>query len=253
MFRIQLDGTLDLPYGIQIQTTGLAEPELKDRVRNAYRRYFRNTSIIDVAIAQEEFWVDVRGLVRRAGAYLARRDSSLDELIGKAGGFVDSPTPQYVRIHQGGTTTVIKLSEYYSGAQGMLPEWRGGDSVFFQSEPVHTASPDELVEKNYIQLLGEVTSPGEYRIKEGADFFYYLVRAAGPTSNADMDNIQVVRRTGFKVESLTFSTDDVDEIPGLMGGDIVIVNPQSESDLTIASGFVGILSSITSIFALLLI
>lgn len=250
-FRVKFDGTLELPYGIELQVDGLSEEEFVASVRRAYTKYFRNTSIISVDIAEREYYVDVRGLVQRGGAYLARRDSGLDELIGKAGGLVEAPQARFVRVKQGDQETVVRLTEYYSGASAKLPYWKGGDTVFFQSEPVASSGNVANVDSNYVQLLGEVAAPGEYRTQEGADFFYYLVRASGPTSNADLEHVQLVRRVAGEIESVSFSTEEIDEIPQLQGGDIVIVNPQQETGLSITSTIVGIFTSIFTVGAVL--
>ena len=226
-FRVDFEGNLELPYEVKVEAAGLPPEALKKRIAAAYSPYFKGAGAIAVSIAEADLFVDVEGLVQKPGQYLAKRDSTLDELIAKAGGLQQMPgsggfAARYVAVEQGADKKMIRLSEYYAGARDVVPEWRGGDKLFFQSEGADAAS-ETAAGRHYVQVLGEVKTPGEYTF-ENSDFFYYLSKAGGPTQNADLDNIEIIRLVGAEKKTIDFKMKDVRTIPEVQNGDIVMIH-----------------------------
>lgn len=256
VFSVGPDGNLRLPYDVLIQTTGLTLGELRTDINQAYARYL-NAPNIKVSIAKKEYYVDVRGLVQKPGQYLVKGDSSLDFIISQAGGLLpgqdQNVAAQYVRIDQLGVTNVIKLRDYFSGSQELIPAWQGGESVFFQSERGDKASAPQTG-RNYVQLLGQIKQPGEYPFINGADFYDYLIRAGGPTDRADLENLVLVRSNQSTRETIEFKLDESHLLPPLKAGDTVLVNADNPSSLEkksrLVGGFAGIFSTIATIVLL---
>ena len=253
-FQIGLDDTLQLPYDIIVGTAGLNEKQLSDRIIKAYRNFFQADPTMQIAVKTKEYWVSVGGLVEKPGQYIVKDSASLDEVIALAGGLLKptkegGKTAEYVRISQLGKSMMVKLSDYYAGDTGLIPHWLGGDRLFFQSERGDLTTSTGI-ETNYVQILGQVKSPGEYSYRGGADFFHYLVRAGGPTDRADMGNIMILRADAGQNRSLSFSAEDRGErLPTIRGGDVVIVQADNPSRTQKNVRFIGDIASVLSALA----
>lgn len=252
-YRVDFDGRLELPYDVTINAGGISFPELKKRITDAYRPYFVGTPDLTISIAERDRYVEVGGLVVKPGRFLMKDNSTIDELIASAGGLVlmqgntGEYAAKYININQEGSSRLVRLSEYYAGAQGLIPAWRGGDKVFFQSEGADATSAS-AAGKNYVQILGQVGSPGEYIYENDSDFFFYLSKAGGPKDNADLNNLEIIRVTANGRESIFFKMKDVNKIPPIYGGDIIVVHVEKPKNLI--SNFTSVVGALaTSVIA----
>jgi protein involved in polysaccharide export with SLBB domain len=252
-FRIDFSGKLKLPYDVTLNTDGLTRDALKSKVNESYAKFFKSQPKIGVSVVEEKYWIDVRGLVEKPARVLVQRSASLDEALAQAGGLLKTATAKFVRIQQGEGSVTIKLSDYYSGnTQDKVPSWQGGDVVFFQSDrDLDEAAADG--EKSYIQLLGEVKNPGEYRYSRKADFYDYLARAGGPSDKANLLKIEVIRNSSDGRTSSRFELVPKD-IPQLYAGDMILVHSDkqtpSERVVAMAAGIAGILNTMLLIILL---
>lgn len=257
VYKIDAKGILELPYDVKVDTNGLTVPQLRDRVRAAYKQFLKSPRL-EIVVTKKEYFVDVRGLVNKPGTYLVDPVSSLDEVIAAAGGLRDSTNPnavpRYARINQLGVTNVLSLRDYFGGddeVRAKVPQWQGGELIFLQSE----APVGALAGKagGYVQFVGEVRHPGEYQYEREADFFDYLVRAGGPTDRANMDKVQVVRVNGGRRETLEFRVDDLSSHPAIRPGDSILVRAENPSNFEKHTRVVGGIASIFSTFATLVL
>lgn len=253
-FRVEFDGTLKLPYNVTIQTDGMTLDALRSEVNRDYAKFFKTAPDAKVSVIEQKYWIDVRGLVEKPGQFLVTSGASLDEALADAGGLQKNATARYVRIQQGDGAVTIKLSDYYAGsATDQLPKWQGGDIVFFQSDRDAANTTDEDA---YLQFLGEVRSPGEYRYVKDADIYYYLSKAGGPTDKADLDQIEVIRaRNRPPRSSAMYELSDQKSYPEFRPGDIVILHADKQSTtervVTTAAGIASILNTMLLIILLL--
>ena len=250
-FRVDFDGVLVLPYEIKIQTASLDEAELKRRIGKGYRDFFQAEPNIQVEIVERDYFVEVGGLVEKPGRYIVKENASLGELIALAGGLQKSVTTDsianYVRIDQLGTTLVVRLRDYYSGASEVIPSWQGGDVVFFQSQRGDIESTAGF-EKPYVRILGQATTPGEYTYLGGADFDHYLIKAGGPTERADLERITLYRSSGVKTEQIEYEADDDGNLPEILPGDVLLVNSDAPTASERRTRYI---AEVTSIFGTL--
>jgi protein involved in polysaccharide export with SLBB domain len=247
-YRIDFDGQVKLPYNVTVEAAGLELSDLQQKIVSAYRSFFKTPPTISVTIAERKFWVETRGLVEKPAQYLVRGTTSLDEIIATSGGLQKTGNVKYVRIEQPGNSVTIKLSDYYGGAnRDLLPRWMGGDHIYFLSD---SADVDlaQGSDSGYLQLLGEVKTPGEYRYKRDSDFYYYLSKAGGPTERANLGRIELVRGTPKNRSTSLFDLGDPATLPPLSSGDLIIVHAdkQTPTERTIGtiSGITAILNSI---------
>ncbi|HUP58602.1 MAG TPA: SLBB domain-containing protein [Bdellovibrionota bacterium] len=246
-YRIEFDGQLKLPYNVTITTGRMDLGELRDRIVSAYRSYFRTPPTIAVSISDRKFWVETRGLVEKPGQHLVKPGTSLDEIIATSGGLQKTGNARYVRIEQGSASSSVKLSDYYAGAaKNLVPAWVGGDVISFLSDLGDTdiAGPDSA----YLQILGEVKNPGEYRFRKDADFYFYLAKAGGPTERANLQRIELIRGGMYRRSTTDFDLDEPRALPPLAAGDLIIVHPdkttRTEKAISTISGITAILNSI---------
>ncbi len=258
VYRVEFDGTVRLPYKVQIDASGRSVDELETQLANAYRPFMKSPQF-SVSIKKRNYFVDVQGLVVKPGPVLVKSDSSLDELIAGAGGLQQTPErqaqAQYVRVVQGGATGTFKLRDYFAGGLTGLPVWQGGEKVFFQSEGGPSDGKGKVT-RRYINILGQVRSPGEYPYEHG-DFHRYLIAAGGPTDRADLDNVSLVRLQGDAVGTKTFTIHEPTELPTLEPGDTVIVQADNPSPLEkrsrVIGGYMSILTSIATVVLLFVV
>lgn len=228
-YRIDFNGDLSLPYDIKINTNGLTLSQLHKRITEQLLAYFKNPSDIDLAVKEKRYWVDVRGLVEKPARYLVDHEASLDELIGLAGGFSKETPPQYVQIHKGHHVLVLNLNQYYSQIfeHPKILGWVGGEEVFLQKEIVATGAEGRLTASLYqlpVHILGEVKKPGDYTLTPGLDFVDTLVQAGGFTDRADLDKIELIRKTPEGKSTYALSWGNLSNAPALQQGDIVMVH-----------------------------
>lgn len=256
-FRVDFEGNLELPYDISVAAAGMTLSALKKKLAEVYRPFFKTPSEIDVKVRERRVWLDVRGLVQKPGRLLADANASLDQVIVLAGGFVRESPPQSVRIQKGGRTFSLNLNQYYSRGEErpQVLGWLGGEVLFFQKDPADSfdeksSSPFRLP----VYLLGEVRRPGEYPLRAGSDFIDSIILANGFTDRADLDKIEIVRRTGGRKKSYRFAWDDFQNAPAPMQGDVIIVHADSRTKfdhgIAIATLLVSILSTAAIVWQL---
>ena len=267
-FRVSFDGTLTLPYDIKVDTSGTSEAQLKQKILNAYRTFFQSVPTMQINVVDKRFWVDVRGLVNKPGQYLVRSDSSLDEVISAAGGLQSLPgkepaaggaatAARSVRIQQAGQFLAVDLADYYSGKDPVQPTWQGGEVLFFLSERPEVESQQLDARGGYVQVMGQVRSPGEYPYRDGADFFYYMVKAGGPTDRADLTRVRVIRGEDGRRSYQAYNIQDEQERASMLPirpGDVVILEADNmtpeEKKIRLRSEIATIFTSIATVIIL---
>jgi len=251
-FRVAFDGNLELPYNVRVKAVDLTTTQLESKIQEAYAQFFRNPPTVQVKIVDHSYYVDVRGLVDEPGQYLVKRDSSLDEVLAQAGGLQrvgqDGQSARYVRFDQLNQTRILRLTDYYAGMPSGAIEWMGGDIVFFQSERDGALTAEHDGRAGYLQILGQVREPGEYQVVNNLSFYDYLARAGGPTNQANLKKIEIVRRNSQGQKSVTFNLNETEQHPELESGDLVMVHSQDPN--VVIPNVTGIIGSIaTVIFA----
>jgi protein involved in polysaccharide export with SLBB domain len=247
-FRVEFDGNLVLPYDVTVNASGMTVSQLEKRLGELYKPYFKTTSGVKLSVRERRYWVDVRGLVEKPGRYLVEQNTSLDQLIGMAGGLERDSMPRFVRVQKGPKSLVLDLHQYLNKADDrpQIAAWMGGETVGFQKDIVTATSTGQYQLPVYI--MGEVRKPGEYPIKAGTDFVDLVTRAEGFTTTADLSRIEVIRRTGNKQLDYEFSWNNFHRAPTLMEGDVVFVHANSETrrerHLSVTASILSALASI---------
>ena len=81
-FRADFNGILQLPYNVNVDVTGKTFPDLKEAVLSAYRKFFqKGVESVNFNLASRDFWVEVRGLVKKPGRYLVRPSDRSESVV----------------------------------------------------------------------------------------------------------------------------------------------------------------------------
>lgn len=259
-YQVDFNGSMKLPYDLKINTTGLTLSQLHKNIVDQLRPYFKAPSEIDVTVKERRYWIDVRGLVQKPSRYLVESETSLDEVIGLAGGFSREMPPLYARIQKGAKVLVINLNQYYSQAfeRSQILGWIGGEEVFFQKEigPGTEERPSSTIYQQPVHILGEVKKPGDYPLTSGSDFVDTIVQAGGFTERADVEQIELIRKTPTGKRNYVLSWKHLSDAPAPEQGDIVIVRADStthsERRLTLFATLVSVAASIVTATILVL-
>lgn len=248
-YRVAFDGRLRLPYDKIVETSGLDVEALAARVTELYKPFFKDGPQAKLVLTERKYWIDVGGLVNKAGRFLVDEATTIDEVVALAGSFLPQKSAEWVRIEQpNGNAQVINIAKYYqTGDRSPFPKWRGGDRVFFQAEEGDASASRPESDKG-VRVLGQVLRPSEFLYRDGADFFHYLSQAGGPNQFADLRSVQLVRGSDNDRRIYHFDVERVAEIPPVRRGDILIVDPDRrsyfEKNLGYAVSFATILSAI---------
>lgn len=227
-FRVNFNGELRLPYGVKVSVMGLDFSKLRSKVMEAYSKFFqRGSEDISFQLTKRQYWVEVRGLVKKGGKYLVDREEPLEAIISKAGGLKGdlSSSLFVVSLKQQRDAYSISLNQYYeNNGQGKF-NWTGGDTIF-----VNVLSQDAYSQTvPMVSVLGGVQKPGNVLYKEDASLFYYLNKTGGIISNVSYEEAYVIRIVGNKLTRINFSLTDMDTVPAMMGGDIIMLNGEKKS------------------------
>lgn len=223
-YRIMFDGTLNLPYSVRIETKGLTFKELRSKVLDAYDAFFqRGSANVSFRLAQKEYWVEVRGFVKKPGVYLVKRKESLDKVIDLAGGLVGSVKQDLysVSLKQQNMSYMVNLNQYYE--ENVLASsfvWTGGDVIF-----INTAADATDVAPT-VEILGGVNNPGKVLYQEDANVFHYIAKRGGAITNLGYEEVYLVRKGEKGLVSIKFSLTDMETIPSIEPGDTILLNSE---------------------------
>ncbi len=245
-FRVAHDGALKLPYGVTLTAENKTLSALQAEVKKAYQTYFKVSPTMQLTIAEKKYSVRIEGLVQKPGEYYLKKESSFDEVIALAGGLQQGKNTetvaQYANIEQLGEAWDVKLAHYYAGNKNRIPDWQGGERIFFQSE---SHSDQVGIDRRFIHMLGQVKNPGEYTAENGADFYSYLAKAGGPDGDADFSRVEIIRIENGEKLSIVFDVEKGARLPVLRGGDVVMVHAKDAD--TLLTNVTGVIQSISTI------
>jgi hypothetical protein len=128
-----------------------------------------------------------------------------------------------------------------------------GFSVRDRAAQYYLGSADELLVP--VNIWGFVMKPGQYMVPNNTDLVSLLSYAGGPTENANINNIRIIRndpRRGNEVWKINvkrfIETGDERLIPPLKPGDTIIVKGTAFHWITKFFEFVSRLTTIAQIF-----
>ncbi|HQF13590.1 MAG TPA: polysaccharide biosynthesis/export family protein [Thermogutta sp.] len=172
---IQPDGTVTLLLLGQVKATGLTVTQLRDRLEQLYRRYYRAPAITVTPILVNSKLEDLRATVdRRAG---------------------EGGQSQNVRITPEGTIALPGLGSVK--AQGLtLSELQAELNERYREEVEGIEAMPILVQRapRYVYVLGEVESPGRFELTGPTTVIQAISMAGGWKIGANLRQVVIFRR-----------------------------------------------------------
>ncbi|OCL25581.1 hypothetical protein U472_14720 [Orenia metallireducens] len=169
------DGNISFPLIGEIKAEGLTLNQLTDIIITELKEYVKiEPSYVNVVLkSYRKVRVMALGEVDKPGTYQLEPQSRVLELISLAGGLTETADLSNAKLTRGEETLTINLKDLLSGKKSemnyLLEE---GDVLYIG---------DEAIEVN---IVGEVSSPGRYKLKQGATINDLIAQAGGVTTDA---------------------------------------------------------------------
>jgi protein involved in polysaccharide export with SLBB domain len=228
-FRVAFDGILVLPYGVRIQSKGLNLEQIKKKVHESYNSFFqRGAQNVSFNLVSRDYWVEVRGFVKKSGMYLVKRKESIDKIIDNAGGLNGNIKQDFfiVSIKQQNTSYSVSLNQYFeNNVLGTSFTWTGGDTIF-----INLSNEDATTQiAPTVEVIGGVASPGKSLFKEDANLFYYLGKRGGVIPNVGYSEAFIIRNGSNGLERINFNITEMSTIPVIKPGDTIMLNGERQT------------------------
>lgn len=209
VFTVSTDGTLVLPVIGPVQAEGRTASEVRSDLARRVSLFDRTSPQVTVAIVEyKSRKIFILGSVVLPGIYGFGEMPNLWDAIAEAGGPGEDADLGQVEIIpgdvQGGrTTAVVDVgTAIRSGRTATLPRLRPGDTV---RVPRMSGSQ---VNTSTVLLFGAVMRPGPLPIDQAPDLATAISRSGGPTPDAKLSRVGIIRRSGSRLIHMKVNLDD---------------------------------------------
>lgn len=243
-FQVDRQGRIYLPEVGAVHIANLTEQALEDLVRSKLKPIFQDLINLHVYVYKRQILVKVMGYVTTPGEVTLAAGSSIQAVLGQAGGLRKGAQLDKLQIRRGETTTVFDYKKYLDiGDPSMLPVLRSLDTIFVPASPkignVEVEfDPSKMADagdasdtKKAIKVFGEVNSPGSFSYIEGVSLIDFLMRAGGVTRYAGVEQIRVINDgapVSFNLKTYLDTGNNL-LLPDLIPGATIFVPRQEES------------------------
>jgi protein involved in polysaccharide export with SLBB domain len=230
-FRADFNGILQLPYNVNVDVTNKTFSEVKETVLNSYRKFFqKGVESVSFNLTSRDFWVEVRGLVKKPGRYLVRPSDSLDLVVDAAGGVQGDISVDYftASLKQSTYEYQVLLNRYFESNESTDKiRWLGGDSVFISKLDSLAGASREIP---FVTMLGGVIKPGKVLHQKDASLYYYIEKSGGMVQGLAYNECYIFRNTKDGVKRINFSFDEPQTIPVVFPNDTIYMNSKVETE-----------------------
>lgn len=228
---VSTTGLINVPFIGQVKAAGLTAPELEDVIREPMEEDFFVNPEINVRIKEyKSLKFYISGAVNNPGVYVMQSETSLLQLVAKAGGVSTNRGNIAFIMRRGQNEDETRQNEPikvnlnqlldHGDMTGNLP-LRPGDAVHIPPE-----KKQHVAESN-IYIEGEVKKPGVYVYQPGITALNACIMAGGFDKFAAPNRTRIVRKKGDGQVIIKINLDDVKKgrIPDieLQPGDLVHV------------------------------
>lgn len=222
-YRADFNGILRLPYNIRLNVKGLTYSQLKEKVLKSYSKFFQQgVGKVKFSLLYRQYYVEVRGFVKKSGRYLVTRKEGIDKVIDKAGGLKEEIKKNFYKasIKQQNMSYSISLNQYFqNNYYSNAFTWTGGDTLFIMEQDA-SAMGDSIP---IVTVLGGVRAPGKLLYKDQANLFYYLGKSGGTVPTLSYSETYIIRNTDKGIKNIKFDITDMDAIPAILPNDIIML------------------------------
>lgn len=178
--RVRPDGKMSLAYIGDVNVVGLTPDQLQKLLIKRYSKYLRHPEIY---VTIDEFRQRIKEL--KKDLHTASRGLS-----------------RLVTVRPDGYATFPLMGDLLVGHK-TLPQVKEELDNYYQSylKGLHVDLFLQEYAGSVVYVLGQVTKPGSYKFTKPITVLEAMALAAGPTTEADMNDIMIFRRDGNKFKS----------------------------------------------------
>ncbi|HXL15743.1 MAG TPA: polysaccharide biosynthesis/export family protein, partial [Methylomirabilota bacterium] len=253
-YSVGQDGVLFMPLTGGVPAEGKTAPELSAELARRLSLYDRDITQVNVSVAEfRSRKVFVLGAVLHPGKFSFAQLPTVWDAITEAGGPAEDANLSAVEIipseqTSGRATQIVDLaSAIREGRVRNLERLKPGDTV---NVPKGMTGSTPGATGNSVFMFGAITRPGPIPLAEKLDLMGAIAQSGGPTADANLKAVQIVRRNGPRVVHMKVNLNEyIDKAnrsgnPVLMAGDTVMLPRQGSGGFMSA---VRILSPILAI------
>lgn len=222
-FRADFTGILRLPYNVRINVKGKSFKQLKEKVLTSYSKYFqKGVGNVDFRLLYRQYYVEVRGFVKKSGRYLVTRTEGIDKVIDKAGGLRGDLKKNFYKaeMKQQNQAYAISLNQYFqNNSYSNAFTWTGGDNIFITEQDASEMGDDIPI----VTVLSGVVAPGKILYKPNANLYYYISKSGGAVAALNYTEAFVFRNTSKGLKKIKFDMTEMDAIPNIEPNDIIML------------------------------
>lgn len=230
-FRADFNGMLHLPYKVNVNVTNKTFDEVKEIVLNEYRSFFqKGVEGVNFNLASRNYWVEVRGLVKKPGRYLIRPTDTLDLVVDTAGGIQGDISTNYysATMKQSSYEYKVLLNRYFESNDSVDKiKWLGGDNVFITKLDSLSGNNKDIP---FVTIIGGVMKAGKVLYQKDASLFYYIEKSGGLIQGLGYDECYIFRNNKDGANRINFSFNRPETIPVLFPNDTVYMNSKVQAD-----------------------
>jgi protein involved in polysaccharide export with SLBB domain len=219
--RVEGDGSIKYPFMKDIKVEGLTIEQMANVLGVRLSQYIGGRAEVVVSFAEDEtIEVVVLGQVRNPGAHKMPLKSTIQGALSIAGGATERSDLDETKLIRRNPETGLR-EEFEVALESIiietgdierLPQLRDGDIIFVPA----------IYGAVYANVLGAVRKPGNYELFPGANVVDVVFLAGGPSDDASIRNIKLIRRIGA---AQTEQVVDIEQVLRAKGGQVPLVEP----------------------------
>ncbi|MGE5508886.1 MAG: SLBB domain-containing protein [Chitinophagales bacterium] len=185
VIQVRPDGQLSFPLVGELAVAGRTPVQVQEQLTAALSEYVKNP-VVTVSVKEfRSIAVQVAGQVRAPGLYRLRPGATVADALAAAGGLAPEADATRVKLvsPEGDSSTLDLAGLLFRGDQVNNAVVGDGEQVIVQELPKVT-------------VLGEVRTPGLYRLRPGATVADALASAGGLAPEADATRVKLVSSEG---------------------------------------------------------
>ncbi len=232
-FQVDKRGRITLPEVGPVFVAGYNEEQLTTAVKGALDKVFRDTSNVQVYVAERQILISVQGYVASPGEYTLPYNSNVQMALHAAGGLRSGAQLNKMLLKRGADRQEFDYKRFLdTGDDKNLPALQSLDTLFVPASPLVgnieqefdpaklADSGDSADSRQAIKVFGEVNAPGSFSYKSNSDLVDVLMRAGGVTRYASVEQIRVISNNTPTLFNLKRYLDsgDVSLLPPLQAG-----------------------------------
>ncbi|HEV8128616.1 MAG TPA: polysaccharide biosynthesis/export family protein [Candidatus Eisenbacteria bacterium] len=252
-FTVAEDGTVTIPVVGSVKVQGRTANEVRSDLSRRVSLFDRSSPVVTVTVSEyKSRKVFVLGAVLLPGIYAFAEMPTIWDAIAEAGGPLDDANLGAVELIPGDaadgrqTQTIDIGSAIRETRTDALPRLHPGDTV---RVPRGSTS-------STIQMMGAIVHPGSLPLDQAPDLVSAVVRSGGPTGDAELEKVQVIRQNGQRITRMKvnlnryFEKGDQGGNPKLQPGDTVFLPRQASHGISpfayvgFATAIVGLVTSV---------